>query len=111
MHTGDWYTIDMGAIGKGSLDVPCPKKLPEGGDILYFTDPFTIPSGQTYSRGDEIHLMRRTDEAPHGKRSSLGNWLAISKLGPSVWSNIEWMLVDKIVSRRRPRKRKSDPAR
>jgi hypothetical protein len=76
------------------LEVPRIKKLPLAGDILIVAKTFHTPGDQVYEIGDEVHLMKRTWDAPHGKVSSLGNWLAISKFGPSVWSNIEWAMAE-----------------
>ena len=79
---------------KEPIEAPRPDTLPEAGDILVFTAEWHTPTGQIYSIGDEVHLMHRTNEAPWGKRSELGNWVAISKLGVSVWANIEWLMAD-----------------
>lgn len=90
-----WYTIQVNGFSIGakeSIEVPCPEVLPEPGDICIFTDTYETPGDLVYEHGDELHLMKRTDEAPYGKTSSLGNWLIISKFGVSVWSNIEWLL-------------------
>jgi hypothetical protein len=78
--------------GKSPITVERPDELPQPGDILIFTQEYHTPAPQEYSEGDEIHLHERTDEAPFGKTSELGNWRAISKYGVSIWSNIEWML-------------------
>jgi hypothetical protein len=88
----DFYTIYMS--GQKSLEVPCPRTLPEAGDIFRFAVDLETPGGQTYQIGDELHLMKRTSDAPYGKLSSLGNWLVITKHGISVWSNIEWLIAD-----------------
>lgn len=104
----DWYSIFM--EGSGSLDVPRPATLPEAGAFLYFRKIFSTPVGAVYTPGDEVYLLRRTNEAPYGKLSELGNWVALSKYGVSVWSNIEWMLAIKVISAVKPRKKKSDGA-
>jgi hypothetical protein len=105
MHT-HFYTISGdGLTSGGSIDVPCPAVLPVAGDILIVEQAFMTPGNQIYKIGDEVHLMKRTEDAPFGKHSSLGNWLAISKFGPSVWSNIEWALAEgKFSIRKTPRK-------
>jgi hypothetical protein len=90
-----YYNISVG--WSEPIEVPRPAVLPVDCDILVFVKAFSNPVLKDYQVGDEIHLMKRTDEAPHGKQSSLGNWLAISKHGLSVWSNIEWMIADGIV--------------
>lgn len=74
------------------LSVPRPSELPEPGDICCFTADYETPGDQKFSAGDELHLMKRTDEAPYGRLSSLGNWVVISKHGVNVWANIEWLL-------------------
>ena len=81
-----------------TLWVERPEKLPQAGDILVFTKSFKTPGGGAYDAGDELHLLNRTDEAPFGRRSSLGNWEVFSKLGCLVWSNIEWMLETGVVT-------------
>jgi hypothetical protein len=81
--------------GQQPLEVPCPSddKLPQPDDIYVFTSSFSISVADvSYDVGDKLLLMKRTDEAPRGRRSSLGNWVAISKNGVSVWSNIEWLI-------------------
>ncbi len=90
--TPNWYLIHID--GTTPIDAPRPEVLPEPGDILVFSEEWHTPIGQVYVAGDEVHLMKRTDEAPHGRRSELGNWVAISKFGALVWSNIEWLLAD-----------------
>jgi len=92
-----WYEISGPGLSS-PLDAPRPEVLPQAGDILVFAEPFDVAGIATYDVGDEIHLMKRTDEAPHGKISALGNWKAISKYGVTVWSNIEWMLADGVVT-------------
>jgi hypothetical protein len=91
MHT-HFYEIYM--EGTTPLEVPRPEKLPVEGDILIVEKDFRTPSNAIYLQGDEIHLVKRTNDAPFGKLSSLGNWQAITKLGVSIWSNIEWALAE-----------------
>lgn len=106
-----WYNITGPGIRGGDLEVPRPETLPEAGDILFFTKNKIMMGPFEYSRGDEVHLMKRTDEAPWGKSSSLGNWKAISKHGVSIWSNVEWMIAANQLSYKKPRKRKQDAAK
>ena len=80
--------------GAAPLDVPRPDELPEPGDILTVLEEFSTPGGQVYLLGDELHLMDRTNDAPYGNLSSLGNWNVITKFGDSVWSNIEWAMAE-----------------
>jgi hypothetical protein len=102
MHT-HFYEIYM--EGTTPLDVPRPEKLPVAGDILIVEKAFMTPGHQIYKIGDEIHLVKRTNDAPFGKLSSLGNWQAITKFGVSIWSNIEWALAEGTFSiRKTPRK-------
>lgn len=86
------YLIHFTNEDKHPIDVPRPEVLPEAGDVLIFTKQWSTPSGISYQPGDEIHLMCRTEEAPWGKLSELGNWKCITKMGVTVWSNIEWLL-------------------
>lgn len=78
------------------LEVPRPDELPEPGDILVVKIPYSTPATDDdffqFDPGDELHLMHRTQEAPFGKLSSLGNWMVIAGNGVSVWSNIEWLM-------------------
>lgn len=88
------YQISGAGLSTGMVDVPCPRVLPEAGDILVFTKRVVTPGSQHYEVDDEVHLVKRTQDAPYGKLSSLGNWQAISKHGVSIWSNIEWMMAE-----------------
>lgn len=95
MKHENFYTISGdGLLSGGSIDVPAPAVLPVAGDILIVEKAFMTPGDQIYKIGDEVHLVERTNDAPYGKHSSLGNWRAISKFGVSVWSNIEWSLAE-----------------
>ena len=96
----DYYLIHLEG-GKTPLEVPQPEVLPEEGDILVFVEHWGLPSftpGNIYKPGDEIHLLRRTNEAPRGKLSSLGNWVAFTKNGKSIWSNIEWLMATRTLA-------------
>jgi hypothetical protein len=95
----DYYLIHI--EGKTPLEVERPEVMPEEGDILIFTEHWGLPGfapGNIYKPGDEVHLLRRTDEAPYGKLSSLGNWVAFTKNGKSIWSNIEWLLASRTLT-------------
>jgi len=99
-----FYTISW-ADGSMPIDVPRCEVLPVEGDILIVEKDFRTPGTAVYAKGDEVHLVKRTFEAPFGKLSSLGNWQAISKFGVSIWSNIEWALAEGTFSvRKTPRK-------
>lgn len=87
------YRIDF-LDGSSPIYPPRPDDLPKAGDILCFTEHYETPGMMVYQAGDELHLMKRTTEAPYGKISSLGNWLVITKHGISVWSNIEWLMAE-----------------
>ena len=87
-----YYTISFTDNSKSSIEVERPHVLPEPGDILVFSQRWCTPGNRWYETGDEIHLHERTQEAPNFRLSSLGNWIAISKYGVSIWSNIEWMM-------------------
>lgn len=71
-----------------------PEVLPQPGDRLVVTKAFSTPGNDIYLEGDILILIRRTDEAPHGRLSSLGNWLVASKTGVTVWANIEYALAE-----------------
>lgn len=87
------YDIAIDASGK-TITVSCPDELPEPGDILVFTA--DVPDFG-WEQGDEVHLMDRTQDAPRGKVSSLGNWQVITKKGVDVWPNIEWLMADGVL--------------
>lgn len=76
------------------IEVPCPDTLPQSGDILFFP---AAAANYGWEEGDEVHLMERTDEAPHGKVSELGNWVVLTKKGRGVWANIEWLIADGVL--------------
>jgi hypothetical protein len=88
------YTItyDDGEIGLSS-EVPAPERLPQPGDVYVFTCPAITLAGVSYNIGDKLEIIERTTEAPHFRRSSLGNIVVRCKHFISVWTNIEWMIV------------------
>jgi hypothetical protein len=86
-----FYTIDLGG---STIDVECSDVLPVEDDVYIFAKPYNVnfKGATVYNVGDLMLLMYRTDEAPYGRRSSLGNWAAITKAGGGVWANIEWLI-------------------
>lgn len=87
------YTItyDDGAY-RTSATCPAPVELPLPGCRVRILSNLRTAAGVSYAPGDEAHLIRRTDSAPHYRRSSLGNWTVRCKYMVSVWTNIEWMI-------------------
>ena len=85
------YTITMGKVAS---QVPRPDVLPEPGQKLRVVQPFATLAGHVYKRGDELLLIERTAEAPHGRVSSLGNWRVKDTHFTSSWTNIEWAMFD-----------------
>jgi len=84
------YTLTQTA----SLEVPCPDVLPEAGESYVVARAFHTPRCK-YFIGDVLTLIHRTQEAPHGTLSSLGNWaVKDSNVGISIWSNIEMAIFD-----------------
>jgi len=69
---------------------------PSPGDVLVAKKPFYTPV-HSYNVGDELHLMCRTQEAPHHILCSLGNWVVKCKYQVSIWSNVEWALAEGIL--------------
>ncbi len=86
------YTISH--IDGGSISMPLPSKMPEAGDILVFRQENCFGADDIiYDRGDELHLMKRTQQFSTDWRiSSIGNWLVISKFGLWVSPDLEWLL-------------------
>lgn len=71
-----------------------PEVLPQPGDRLIVTQAFFTPGPDVYNEGDILILIERTDEAPHDRVSSLGNWRVASKAGITIWSNIEYAIAE-----------------
>lgn len=92
------YTVTS-LDGNCSGELGRPAVLPEPGDILYVEDAFTTPGDALYLPGDTLELLCRTDEAPWGRISSLGNWWVKCKYGTSVWANIEYILWNGVAMR------------
>lgn len=76
-------------------NVPAPAVLPVAGQTLRVCTPFRTLANVQYVPGDLLQLIERTAEAPHHRRSTLGNWLVKCKHMESVWTNIEWMLAER----------------
>jgi hypothetical protein len=90
-----YYDISIdGMVGQ----VPCPDVLPERGQILTIRQPFGTLANLQYRVGDQLKLVARTYSAPHGRLSSLGNWIVRCPHQLSIWSNIEWMIAEGMVS-------------
>lgn len=51
--------------------------------------PFVTLANVIYHYGDILTLRERTQEAPYGYLSSLGNWVVECPHMVSIWSNIE----------------------
>lgn len=51
-------------------------------------------AGLAYPKGCTLDLIERTEDAPHGYSSSLGNWVVVCPFQTSVWSNIEGMIAE-----------------
>lgn len=86
-----YYEISMnGQVGH----CPCSDVLPVEGQVLKVRRPFKTLAGRVYLAGHELRLIHRTDAAPHGRLSSLGNWLVDCGYMVSVWTNIEWMIAE-----------------
>lgn len=65
----------------------------QAGQKYKFTSPMYNPVGLTYNPGDELELIEPTEDAPHGHKSPLGNWVVKCPHQISVWSSV-WLLVD-----------------
>lgn len=87
------YTVSYEKNGfTESTKAPRPKRLPRKGDVYEFVYPAHTPRG-AYNPGDRLEILGRTNEAPHGLTSSLGNVEAKCKhADSSVWTNIEWAI-------------------
>lgn len=89
------YTItynDGQTIQSGQ--VPCPERLPEAGDVYEFTTSSYTLGEYSFSIGDRLEVLQRTQRAPHHRLSSLGNLLVRSKHNVSVWTNLEWAVAE-----------------
>lgn len=80
------------------VTLPQPDHALEEGQILTVMKPFSTNTGHSYHQGDKLTLLRRTNEAPYGFSSSLGNWEVECPHKISVWSDIEAMVATGEVS-------------
>lgn len=89
-----------------------PERLPEAGDIYKAKEPFATLAKHEYLIGDLFTVVGRTDEAPHHRKSSLGNLRVSTKYGTSVWTNFDSMVaegrVELAVARSEPTKSRLD---
>ena len=85
-------TYDDGQIQQ-HLALKGPKVDLKPGDVLVATTSFFTPAHE-YEENDEFVLLERTQEAPHHRLCSLGNWRVRDKFFTSIWSNIEWAIQD-----------------
>lgn len=58
------------------------------GDQLRFTADCFNPLGFKFLKNQTLTLVEPTDEAPHGIRSRISNWLVDGPNGRTVWSSI-----------------------
>ncbi len=75
--------------------------LLQPGDILVVKTSFATLAGQSFDIGDEIELIKKTEEAPFGFLNLTGNWVVKTKYNTtstkpsSIWSSIEQSYADK----------------
>jgi hypothetical protein len=74
------------------VTLPQPDHPLKVGQILIVEKPFSTNGGFNYVKGEKLTLLQRTNEAPYGFSSSLGNWRVECPHTVSVWSNIEAMV-------------------
>ncbi len=73
-----------------SYKFKAPDYLPDVGDVYVVQASFLTAGGVHYDIGDELQIVCRTDEAPHGILASIGNLYVIGKDKKiTIWSNIE----------------------
>ena len=70
-------------------DFPCPDRLPQPGDVYEFTTPVYTLGQVWYGVGERMTVIERTDDAPHHRKSSLGNLRIRGPNYTSVWTNFE----------------------
>lgn len=68
--------------------------IPQPGDVLVVKVPIHTLADLSYEVGDELVLVERTEAAPFGLKCSLGNWLVRDKHFVSIWSNVEWAMIE-----------------
>lgn len=88
------YTITLD--GQSGI-MRAPAVLPEAGQVLTVQKSFRTLGDRQYQVGHELKLMHRTQEAPHSRLSSLGNWVVDCGKTISIWTNIELMVAEGIV--------------
>lgn len=72
-------------------------RLPVAGDVYVFNVPVLSFAGVLYEPGDQLKIIERTTEQPHGRLNTLGNLRVRCKALTSVWTNIELMLDDGVI--------------
>jgi hypothetical protein len=88
------YTISVVNANDGSSEFPRPERLPQAGDVLVVEKAFRTKAGYVYHVGSKLRLIERTQDAPYGLLSSLGNWVVECPFQESVWTNIELMIAE-----------------
>jgi hypothetical protein len=88
------YTVSLPEVAQRSLkrsfvELPRPKEDLQPGQVLRVMKPVVTLGNFCYYQGDILELVERTQEAPYGYQSSLGNWVVRCPHQVSVWSNIE----------------------
>jgi len=91
------YTISA-VNTNGSSEFPRPECLPQAGDVLVVEKPLVTQAGYFYQVGSRLRLIERTQDAPFGLLSSLGNWVVECPFQKSVWTNIELMIAEGTLS-------------
>jgi hypothetical protein len=85
--------------------VHTPPEFPEptpplcAGETLIVLIPFLTAGAEWFARYDTMTLVERTDEAPFGFTTTLGNWIVRAHDNASVWSSIEWLLHTGVLQR------------
>lgn len=78
-----------------SRDFPEPNEPIVEGDVCVVRRPFVTFGKETYNVGDHLHIVARTNYAPHNRRASTGNLVVRGKNGKlTVWTNIELCLYE-----------------
>lgn len=76
-----------------------PEHIPQIGDIYAVQRSFITAGNVIYKVGDELLMICRTDEAPHGRLSSLGNLFVQGvDAKTSIWSNIELAVTENTIA-------------
>lgn len=53
-----------------------------------FTREMMTIAGAPLPKGSKLHLISRTEEAPHGFKDPAGNWWVDGPNGRSIWSSV-----------------------